>query len=428
MRDRALSPKEPGFAWASGSGQRDEGERLAKGVRLGAGRGLLAAAGGLALLGCTDYQPLHWGGLVPWESARKAIYQDTGESSRMVPENARHVVMPGETVSELAILYGVASRDLVALNRLSPPYHIYVGQVLRLPRPGAPRPGDGQTYVVARGDTLSGIAAAHNVRLGDLLAMNQTVDPKRLHVGTALRLPAGAAPPRSATQIARAAPAPRPTPPAPPASGDRATQVAAAPPAATPPAAIPPAAAAPARAAPSAVPAPPARPVEPEPVQPVEPAIAERDLARQRDLALVEAPVLSGEGFLWPVERGEVIGTFGTKPDGRRNDGINIAAPAGTLVRAAENGLVVYADEDLAAFGRMLLVRHAGGYLSAYAHNEALLVTRGDIVTRGQPIAKVGRSGDVVEPQLHFEIRQGKSPVDPTALLGEGEISIARRN
>ncbi len=158
------------------------------------------------------------------------------------------------------------------------------------------------------------------------------------------------------------------------------------------------------------------------------PPEAARDAARQRDLAAVEAPPLSGEGFLWPVDSGAVISGFGAKPDGRRNDGINIAAPAGTMVRAAENGIVVYADEDLAAFGRMLLIRHADGYLTAYAHNEALLVTRGDVVSRGQPIAKVGRSGEVVEPQLHFEIRQGKSATDPVALLGDGEVRLARRD
>jgi len=153
-----------------------------------------------------------------------------------------------------------------------------------------------------------------------------------------------------------------------------------------------------------------------------------RDAERQRDLAAVEAPSLSGDGFLWPVSSGDVISGFGAKPDGRQNDGINIAAPTGSVVRAAENGLVVYADEDLAAFGRMLLVRHAGGYLTAYAHNDALLVARGDVVSRGQPIAKVGRTGDVIEPQLHFEIRRGKSAVDPVALLDGSEVRIARRD
>ena len=381
---------------------------MAERVGLGAGRGLLAAASGLALLSCTNYEPVHWGGLVPWEQARKAIYEDTGETSRLVPESGRHVVMPGETVSELAVLYGVSSRDLVALNSLQSPYTIYVGQVLRLPRPEAPLPGDGQTHVVARGETLSGIAAAYNVRLGDVVALNRNLDPQRLHVGTALRLPAaGTAPSAAPTQIARPQPAPR--------AATREVAAAADAPVAAPAPAAPPAAAAP------------ALPRQASPAS-VEPAVAERDAARQRDLAAVAAPPLSGEGFIWPLVTGEVIGTFGSKPDGRRNDGINIAAPAGSLVRAVENGLVVYADEDLAAFGRMLLIRHADGYLSAYAHNEALLVTRGDVVARGQPIAKVGRSGDVVEPQLHFEIRRGKSPIDPIAMLGDGEISIARRD
>lgn len=415
-------------------------------MRKGAGRGLLAIMGGLTLLGCTDFQKVHWGGLVPWEEARKAIYDDSGETSRVVPANARHVVMPGETVSELAVLYRVPSRDIVALNRLTPPYHIYVGQVLRLPRLVAPRPSDGRpsdgmTHVVGRGDTLSGIAAAYDVRLGDLVAMNGTVDPERLHVGTALRLPADAvAPGAQPTRIARSQPVPArparaseaprqvaavaPDAPASRSSSSESPRVSPLPPPA-PPAASPVLAPAAPAASESAVPL---RTAGPEQVQPVEPAVAARDAARQRDLAAVEAPALSGEGFIWPVAAGEVIGSFGSRPDGRRNDGINIAAPAGSLVRAVENGLVVYADEDLAAFGRMLLIRHTDGYLSAYAHNEALLVTRGDIVSRGQPIAKVGRSGDVVEPQLHFEIRQGKSPIDPVAMLGESEIDIARRD
>ena len=97
----------------------------------------------LTVAGCTQYQPVHWGGSVPWENARKAIYADSGETSRMVPGNGRHVVMPGETVSGLAQLYSVGMTDLVALNGLSAPYTIYVGQVLRLPRPG-------ETAVAAR--------------------------------------------------------------------------------------------------------------------------------------------------------------------------------------------------------------------------------------------------------------------------------------
>ncbi len=375
-------------------------------------RGLWLGVVGVLLAGCTNFQQVHWGGDVPWAEARKAIYNPSGESSRLVPASAQHLVMPGDTVSGLAQLYRVPSRDLVALNGLSEPYRIYVGQVLRLPQQGAPQPGDGSTHVVASGETLSGVAAAYDVKLGDVLALNQNVDPDRLYVGTRLRLPATAATAAPRTQLASAAPARSVAVSAPPRSAPAVSTASAPALAATP--------------APTIV----SRPLDPPTavaVAPAPPAMA-RDAERQRDLAAVDAPALSGEGFLWPVSSGDVISSFGAKPDGRQNDGINIAAPTGSVVRASENGLVVYADEDLAAFGRMLLVRHADGYLTAYAHNDALLVARGDVVSRGQPIAKVGRTGDVIEPQLHFEIRRGKSAVDPVALLDGGEVRIARRD
>lgn len=381
---------------------------------------LWVAVSGIVLAGCTEFQPVHWGGAVPWEEARKAIYSP-GDASRVVPSNGRHVVMPGETVSELAVTYRVAAADIIALNDLERPYFIYVGQVLRLPQPGQAPSVDGRTHVVARGDTLSEIAAAHNVRLGDLIALNRDVDPKRLYVGTRLRLPAASGTMVAGTTPRSGAPAARPA--ARVAEAPRAPAVAAARPSQSPTPAAAPTAEATVRV--SRVPPPAAAPRD---VAMAQPSSAERDAARQRNLAAVEAPPLTGESFLWPLDAGEVISAFGTKPDGRRNDGINIAAPAGSVVRAAENGIVVYADEDLAAFGRMLLVRHADGYLTAYAHNDALLVTRGDIVRRGQPIAKVGRTGEVAEPQLHFEIRRGKGAVDPVALLGQSEVRLASRD
>ena len=379
-------------------------------------RGFWLGVAGVLLAGCTNFQQVHWGGEVPWAEARKAIYNPTGETSRVVPANAQHLVMPGDTVSGLAQLYRVPSRDLISLNGLSEPYRIYVGQVLRLPQQGAPQPGDGNTHLVASGETLSGVAAAYNVKLGDVLALNQSVDPDHLYVGTRLRLPATATTAAPRTQVASAAPTRSDAVPATPRPSPVVSTASAPAPA----------------AAPAVTPTPTiaSRPLDPPPAvaaAPAQPTMT-RDAERQRDLAAVEAPSLSGDGFLWPVSSGDVISGFGAKPDGRQNDGINIAAPTGSVVRAAENGLVVYADEDLAAFGRMLLVRHAGGYLTAYAHNDALLVTRGDVVSRGQPIAKVGRTGDVIEPQLHFEIRRGKSAVDPVALLDGSEVRIARRD
>ena len=99
------------------------------------------------------------------------------------------------------------------------------------------------------------------------------------------------------------------------------------------------------------------------------------------------------------------------------NDGINIALPEGTAVKAAEGGTVAYAGSELKGYGNMVLIRHPNGYVSAYANNGELNVKRGDKVTRGQTIAKSGQSGNVSSPQLHFELRKGSTPVDPTGYL-----------
>jgi murein DD-endopeptidase MepM/ murein hydrolase activator NlpD len=129
-------------------------------------------------------------------------------------------------------------------------------------------------------------------------------------------------------------------------------------------------------------------------------------------------PATHGTGkFLWPVN-GKIISPFGPKDGGLHNDGINIAAPLGTPVHAADSGVVVYAGNELRGFGNLLLVRHADGWVSAYAHCDALLVKRGDNVKRGQVIARVGQSGNVNAPQLHFELRKGAEAVDPLAQLG----------
>ncbi len=127
-------------------------------------------------------------------------------------------------------------------------------------------------------------------------------------------------------------------------------------------------------------------------------------------------PALAAGGFDWPVT-GRVISRFGPKAQGLRNDGINVAAPHGAPVRAAQAGVVAYAGDGLEAFGRLVLIRHAGGWVSAYAHNDALLVRRGERVRRGQIIARVGATGFVDRPQLHFELRRGKTPLDPLRYL-----------
>jgi murein DD-endopeptidase MepM/ murein hydrolase activator NlpD len=117
--------------------------------------------------------------------------------------------------------------------------------------------------------------------------------------------------------------------------------------------------------------------------------------------------------FLWPV-KGKLVSGFGPKPDGMHNDGLNIQAAKGTAVVAADNGVVAYAGNELRGFGNLLLIRHADGWITAYAHLDRIDVARGAKVKRGQSIGTVGQTGSVSSPQLHFELRKGTQAVDPT--------------
>ena len=120
--------------------------------------------------------------------------------------------------------------------------------------------------------------------------------------------------------------------------------------------------------------------------------------------------------FGWPV-RGRVIAGFGPRPNGRQNDGIDIAVPNGTPVKAAADGTVAYAGNELKGYGNLVLIWHNNGYVTAYAHAREILVKRGDRVKRGQVIATSGSNGGVNAPELHFEIRKGATPVDPAQFL-----------
>ena len=120
--------------------------------------------------------------------------------------------------------------------------------------------------------------------------------------------------------------------------------------------------------------------------------------------------------FRWPV-KGRVIAGFGKQPNGTQNDGINLAVPEGTPIKAAEDGVVAYAGNELKGYGNLVLIRHADGFVSAYANASELMVKRGDTIKRGQVIAHAGQTGNVTSPQLHFEIRKGSTPVDPAKYL-----------
>lgn len=130
----------------------------------------------------------------------------------------------------------------------------------------------------------------------------------------------------------------------------------------------------------------------------------------------VTVPATPPARMIWPVN-GKVVSSYGTS-GGQKNDGIDIAAAKGTPVKAAEGGKVVYAGNEVARMGNLLLIEHSGGYITAYGNNEELLVKKGDTVKKGQTIAKVGNSGGTAEPQLHFEVRRSGKTIDPRTVLG----------
>lgn len=299
------------------------------------------------------------------------------------------VVAPGDTVYAIARRNGVAMRSLIDLNGLQAPYTLRVGQTLRLP--------EEYLYQVVAGDTLSGIARRYDVSMRLLAQVNGLADPFVVTIGQRLRIPVmggtvvATPQPQAAGAVVVAAP------PEPDVTGTATVAVEADP--------IPTV----------AIEAEPAQPPSPEPVP--DATAEEPEPAPAPVIAAVPQPEpRSAARFAWPVQ-GTIVSSFGPKPDGLNNDGINIAAPRGASVVAAENGVVVYAGNEIPGFGNLVLIRHADGWATAYAHNETLLVGKGDQVARGQPIARVGATGSVREPQSHFEIRKGNEPVNPIKYL-----------
>lgn len=258
----------------------------------------------------------------------------------------------------------------------------------------------GGTIQVQRGDTLWGLARRHRQPVRLLIAANHLVPPYRLEPGQVLVVPSPDAPMPATISYVSAVALPLPGQRRDPQS----TMVAA------PPAKPRDAAARPAgdgRDPRFGTTTGMARP--PEAVHP-----ATAMLAPPRDETRAAQP--GPRQFIWPV-RGRIVEGFGSGRNGTQNDGINIAARAGAPVYAAAAGEVVYAGNELRGYGNLVLLKHEGGYITAYAHNSTVLVHKGERVARGQTIARVGATGSVREPQLHFEIRLGRSPVDPSRYL-----------
>ncbi|HXZ02348.1 MAG TPA: LysM peptidoglycan-binding domain-containing M23 family metallopeptidase [Stellaceae bacterium] len=315
------------------------------------------------------------------------------------PHPDQVVVQQGETLYGVARRYDVPVRSLIEANSLAPPYRLAAGSGLVVPQV--------RQHIVEPGDTLYSISRRYGVDTSTLARGNRLEPPYRVRVGEALLLPA-------AVESAQA--------PVIQATAPAAAYAAAAEPPATGGEPAPSVAAAPSAAAPA--PPPPAE--KPAAVPPVPKAAAQP--AEEKTAALpppAPAARAAGRSFIWPVH-GRVIAAYGDGAGGTHNDGINIAAPEGTAVLAADAGTVAYAGNELRGYGNLVLVKHADGWMTAYAHNSALLVKRGEKVQRGQPIARVGATGTVGEPQLHFEIRHGTRALDPGDYLPQAAATAAR--
>ncbi len=313
-------------------------------------------------------------------------------------------VGPGDTLETISRRHGVPVAAIMEANSISSPAMVHPGQHLVIPRrrgpaaatafppptrtastvptvPSAAPLGPPRTvlapaagiHVVAPGETLHSIARVYGKSVMALAQANNIPPDTMVKVGDRITIPGGA--PVAASQVA---------PPPPLAGAPRGEGVVGSIATAD-------------------------SPHSARVVSPAEPA------AEQNAVKTAE-PAGSLPSFRWPV-RGRVIVGFGPSPNGSQNDGIDVAVPEGTPVKAAEDGVVAYSGNELKGYGNLVLVRHSNGYVTAYAHTSEILVKKGDTIKRGQVIAKSGQTGSVTSPQLHFEIRKGSTPVDPSQYL-----------
>ena len=308
-------------------------------------------------------------------------------------------VLPGDTLFSLSERYRVALRALVETNNLQPPFALEVGSFIQLPPPNI--------HVVEAGETLYAISRRYNVDTRSLANMNALPKPWTIYPGDEILLPSLARDSQAseATSIATA----------------QAQEIALAKSAGI---AVP----AVGHVATAASPSSQMITIDKTPTQLAvdEAKLAKRNarLGRFDEAAPAEATQVAkhvdlpgkSKGFLWPLQ-GDLVRKFGDLPDGKKSDGLNIAARSGAPIKAISDGYVVYAGSELPGFGHLVLINHGGGWVSAYAHAKELLVEEGQAILQGQEIARVGETGSVDSPQLHFQLRKGKSPIDPTEHL-----------
>ena len=320
-------------------------------------------------------------------------------------------VGPGMTLYAIARANNLSVSQLATANGIQAPYSVHTGQTLRIPgtsapslphtasaqppRANSPKPfkagpsvsagASSGAHSVGSGETLFSLGRKYSVSPYAIADANGLPHTAQLTLGQSVRIPGSKGEGSIAAKPATAAPkfqAASKSAPAMPATED--TE------------------AAPAKTGEVAV--------APQPKTETAGPTETQEVAGQ-------TPIESGTaGMRWPV-RGKVISGFGPKSNGLKNEGINIAVPEGTSVRAADGGVVAYAGNELKGYGNLVLIRHDNGYVTAYAHAKELFVKRGDTVKRGDVIAKAGQTGSVSSPQLHFEVRKGATALDPIKFL-----------
>jgi murein DD-endopeptidase MepM/ murein hydrolase activator NlpD len=323
-------------------------------------------------------------------------------AARPAAQNGTTIIVgTSDTLDILAKRYNVSSAAILQANGYKGPRVLSPGQQLIIPRqtavaaaapalaPAASKPvaaaaAPSSVHIVNRGDTLMSIARRNHVPVAELAKANNLDQSAKLSLGMKLTVPGSKS--AAVAPVAQPVIAAAPAQPVAPVTAP-ATKMAAA----------------------------------GGPPQAARLASATTNVAEEKPV-VEQASIKPSEAtgalptFRWPV-RGKVITSYGAKTNGKSNDGINLAVPEGTPVKAAEDGVVAYSGNELKGYGNLVLVRHSNGYVTAYAHASELMVKRGDTIKRGQIIAKSGQSGEVGSPQLHFEIRKGSSPVDPLQFL-----------
>ena len=301
------------------------------------------------------------------------------------------IVKSGDTLYALAKEHGLSVSELATLNGLTEPYQLSVGQKLLLKSKTEPVETAGvlqvnkpenmvqtttrvelQEIVVARGDTLYSISRKYSIPVNDLAVMNKLTPPFELSVGQKLRVPnlAEASVVRNATTATGSV-----------VKVETKAVVAEK------------------QTTAKAVIAQPVKKISSDPTKKL-PTISAR----------------SSSKFAWPV-RGKILSAYGAKSNGLFNDGINISATRGTAIKAAENGVVAYAGNEVKGMGNLVIIQHDGGWMTVYAHMDSMNVRRGHKVSVGQKIGTVGETGKVDSPQLHFEIRKGTKAYNPSSYL-----------